>query len=188
MEKVFLGILSGLAEPGLIHVVCTTLDFIYYAHFKAHTLDSLWKLDEAWVIFHKNLQYFINMGVCKSHDDFNIPKLHLMQHYINSIISQGSVDGFSIESPECLHIDFAKNAYRVTNKRNYLKQMMKWLECQDACFRFSAYLQWTVEGYNSKLEGWSEVKEDEDDKDNNVEDIENGDEDDGEQVPFWAIL
>jgi hypothetical protein len=62
--------------------------------------------------------------------------------------------------------------------------MTKWLEGQDACFRFSVYLQWTVEGYNSELEGWSEVKEDEDDKDDNVEDIENGDEDDGEQVPF----
>jgi hypothetical protein len=55
MEKVFLGVLSGLAEPGLIHVICATLDFIYYAYFKAHTLDSLQKLNEAWVIFHKNL-------------------------------------------------------------------------------------------------------------------------------------
>jgi hypothetical protein len=87
MEKVFLGILSGLAEPGLICVIHATLDFIYYAHFEAHTLDSLQKLDEAWVIFHENLQYFVDMGVCKSCDNFNIPKLHLMQHYINSIIS-----------------------------------------------------------------------------------------------------
>jgi hypothetical protein len=39
MEKVFLGVLSGPAEPGLIRVVCATLDFIYYAHFESHTLD-----------------------------------------------------------------------------------------------------------------------------------------------------
>lgn len=34
MEKVFLGVLAGPSEPGLICVVCATLDFIYYAHFK----------------------------------------------------------------------------------------------------------------------------------------------------------
>ena len=182
MEKVFLGVLAGPAEPGLIRVVRATLDFIYYAHFESHTLDSLRKLDAAWVAFHQNLQYFVDKGVRKDRDNFNIPKLHSMQHYIESIISRGSADGFSTESPERLHIDFAKNAYRATNKRNYVKQMTKWLERQDACFRFSAYLQWTVEGYNSELEGSLEVKED--NEDGVVGDDEDGDEDVGEQAVF----
>jgi hypothetical protein len=111
MEKVFLGIFAGPAEPGLIHIVHTTLDFIYYAHFKFHTLDSLWKLNTAWVAFHKNIQYFVDKGVRKDRNNFNIPKLHSMHHYIDSIISQGSADGFSTESPKHLHINFAKNAY-----------------------------------------------------------------------------
>ena len=87
MEKVFLGVLAGLAEPGLIRVVHATLDFIYYAHFESHTLDSLRKLDAAWVAFHENLQYFVDKGMRKDRDNFNIPKLHSMQHYIDSIIS-----------------------------------------------------------------------------------------------------
>ena len=41
MEKVFLGVLTSQAEPGLIFVVHTTLDFIYYVHFGYHTTDSL---------------------------------------------------------------------------------------------------------------------------------------------------
>ena len=90
----------------------------------------------------------VGKGTEKSHDNFNIPKLHTMHHYINSIISR-SADRFITESPKRFHIDFAKNAYRATNKKNYLKQMTKWLEHQDACFRFSVYLQWTVKGYNS---------------------------------------
>ena len=134
MEKVFLGVLFGSAEPGLICVVRATLNFIYYTHFESHTLDSLQKMDEAWVTFHNNLQYFVDQGVHSSRDDFNIPKLHSTQHYINSVISRGSADGFSTESPEQLHIDFAKNAYRATNKKNYLVQMTKWLDRQDACF------------------------------------------------------
>lgn len=100
MEEVFLGILFGSTEPGLICVVWVTLDFIYYAHFESHTLDSLQKMDEAWVTFHNNLQYFVDQSVCSSHDDFNIPKLHSTQHYIDSIISQGSTDGFSTKSPK----------------------------------------------------------------------------------------
>ena len=115
MEKVFLGVLAGQAEPGLIRAVHGCLDFIYYAHFESHTLDSLVKLDEAWVLFHNNKHYFVDTEVQKH---FNIPKIHSMQHYVTAIISQGSTNGFSTESPECLHIDFAKNAYRVTNKKN----------------------------------------------------------------------
>jgi hypothetical protein len=104
MEKVFLGILAGPAEAGLIRVVRTLLDFIYYAHFESHTSDSLRKLNTAWVAFHENLQYFVDKGVRKDRDNFNIPKLHSMHHYIDSIISRGSADSFSTESPECLHI------------------------------------------------------------------------------------
>jgi hypothetical protein len=151
MEKVVLSILAGPAESGLIHVVRAMLDFIYYAHFEFHTLDSLWKLDAAWVAFHKNLQYFVDKGVQKDHNNFNIPKLHSMHHYIDSIISQGFADSFNTQSPECLHIDFAKNAYQATNKRNFVKQIIKWLERQDACFQFSAYLQWAVERYTVSL-------------------------------------
>ena len=66
MEKVFLGVLPGAAEPGLICVVQATLDFIYYAHFESHTTDSLRKLEEAWIAFHQNLNYFVEKGVRKS--------------------------------------------------------------------------------------------------------------------------
>ncbi|KIM71945.1 hypothetical protein PILCRDRAFT_16583 [Piloderma croceum F 1598] len=173
MEKVFLGVLAGAAEPGLIHVVCATLDFIYYAYFESHSTDSLRKLKEAWVTFHQNLNYFIEKDICKSRDHFNIPKLHSMQHYVAVIISHGSADGYSTESPEHLHIDFAKNAYQATNKKHYIKQMTKWLTCQEACHQFTLYLQWTVPGYCLEFQAVSESKEDED---NGEEDkIEEGD-------------
>jgi len=63
MEKVFLGVLASQAEPGLIHVVHATLDFIYYAPLEYHTTDSLIKLKQAWVTFHQNKQYFINNSI-----------------------------------------------------------------------------------------------------------------------------
>ena len=123
MEKVFLGVLAGTAELGLIHVVRATLDFIYYAHFESHPTDSLRKLEEAWVTFHQNLDYFVEKGICKSWNYFNIPKLHSIQHYVAAIISCRSADGYSNESLEHLHIDFTKNTYQATNKKHYIKQI-----------------------------------------------------------------
>lgn len=99
MEKVFLGVLVGAAELGLIHVVHAILDFIYYAHFESHTTDSLNKLEEVWIAFHQNLNYSVKKGVQKSRNDFNIPKLHSMQHYGTAIISSRSANGYSTESP-----------------------------------------------------------------------------------------
>ena len=156
MEKVFLGILAGQAEPGLIHVVRATLDFIYYAHFEYHTMDSLHKLEQAWVTFHQNKHYFIDKGI-RTH--FNIPKLHSIQHYVAAIVSLGSADGYSTESPERLHIDFAKSAYRASNKKHYIKQMTKWLMRQESCHRFANYLQITVPGYLMDLTTVSESKQ-----------------------------
>ena len=167
MEKVFLGVLAGQAEPGLIRAVRGCLDFIYYAHFESHTWDSLVKLDDAWVLFHENKHYFVDAEVRKH---FNIPKLHSMQHYVAAIISRGSADGFSTESPERLHIDFAKNAYRATNKKNYIKQMTKWLTRQEACHRFANYLQWTVPCYLAELSVVSESKDSEENDDDDDDD------------------
>ena len=66
MEKVFLGVLAGQSEPGLIRVVRATLDFIYYAHFESHTTDSLKKLERYWLDFHNNLQYFVDADIRKN--------------------------------------------------------------------------------------------------------------------------
>ncbi|THG97025.1 hypothetical protein EW026_g4917 [Hermanssonia centrifuga] len=53
----------------------------------------------------------------------------------------GSADGYNTESPERLHIDYAKDAYRASNKRDYTVQMVNWLRRQEAVDRFTAYIQ-----------------------------------------------
>jgi hypothetical protein len=37
-------------------------------------------------------------------------------HYVTCIRALGLADGYNTESPERLHIDFAKEAYRASNK------------------------------------------------------------------------
>ena len=84
MEKVFLGVAVRITEQKVIHVIRSVLDFIYYAHFETHDLQSLAKLDEAWAVFHQNKEIFIELKV---REHFNIPKIHSSKHYLDSIHS-----------------------------------------------------------------------------------------------------
>ncbi|KAF7293104.1 hypothetical protein MIND_01209800 [Mycena indigotica] len=111
MEKVFLGVLNGTGNKQVLLAVRAILDFIYYAHFEAHTEASLKKLAEAWLSFHEHKQVFLDMGI---REHFNIPKVHAMWHYVALIRLGGSTGGFSTELSERLHIDCAKLGYRAS--------------------------------------------------------------------------
>ncbi|KAG1764390.1 hypothetical protein EV702DRAFT_1154115 [Suillus placidus] len=96
-------------------------------------------MQAALALFHANKNIFVEHGV---REHFNILKLHSMVHYIDSIRLFGSADGFNTELPERLHIDFAKRAYRASNRRNYVIQMTTWLRRQESIYLQYAYLRW----------------------------------------------
>ncbi|KDQ62839.1 hypothetical protein JAAARDRAFT_110084, partial [Jaapia argillacea MUCL 33604] len=139
MEKVFVGLLAGLTQLTVAKTAQTVIDFIYYAQFQTHTTETLDAPHAAPLEFHANKDIFIQLHVCQH---FNIPKIHAMQHYMDAILSHGSPAGFNTELPERLHIDYAKDAYRASNRRDYVKQMTKWLQRQEAVALFTSYLQW----------------------------------------------
>jgi len=56
---------------------------------------------------------------------FGYPKRHLVSHISESIRRMGSGDNFTTDISERLHIDNVKEAYRSTNKVNYIRQMLK---------------------------------------------------------------
>jgi hypothetical protein len=109
--------------------------------------------------FRDNKNIFVWLS---QHNHFNIPKLHSLLHYVTSIISRGSADGFNTESTEQLHIDYAKDAYCATNKRDYVEQMTTWLKRQEAVDQFSAYLDWLT---NVDLDDGEETDAGEEDED-----------------------
>ena len=139
MEKVFMGILVGAVNSKVLTVAWSLIDFIYYSQYQLHTSKTLKKLEKCLKIFHDNKQIFINLKIRKH---FNVPKLHAIQHYVEGIQSLGSADGYNTESPEHLHIDFAKAAYRASNKCDYMEQMAIWLQHQEAIWIKTLYLMW----------------------------------------------
>ncbi|KAJ7583436.1 hypothetical protein C8J56DRAFT_864056 [Mycena floridula] len=116
--------------------------------FNSHTSHSLDALDRCLTIFHANKDVFIELGV-REHF-YKIPKLHSMKHYVQAIRYLGSLDGYNTESPERLHIDYAKRGYRASNKRDYTEQMTFWLQRQEAVARRQAYFDW-MDGELEKL-------------------------------------
>lgn len=143
MEKVFLGIVSSdTADSGVIKAVRGLVDFTYYASLQSHTTITLLGLRNALNEFHANKEAFIKLGG-RDQPHFNIPKVHSLEHYEELIRQFGTADGFNTESPERLHIDYAKEAYRASNRRDYISQMTRWLQRQEAVDRFTVYLAWT---------------------------------------------
>jgi hypothetical protein len=144
MEKVFLGVMAGLVPNDVMPVLRALLDFIYYAQLPTHTTTTVALLDDALHRFHNSKEVFIRHGI-RMH--FNINKLHSMMHYTQAIRELGALDGYNTESPERLHINFAKRAYRATNRNDFISQMVQYLERREQVFKFDAYLRWAIPEY-----------------------------------------
>ena len=139
MERVFIGLLSGAAKDNILVIAHSLLYFIYYAQFQQHTDKTLMAMEDSLRAFHTHKDVLIELSIC---DHFNVPKIHSLVHYVSSIRVLGSADGYNTEYPKHLHIDYAKDAYRASNKHDYMEQMALWLQHQEAIDRKSIYLAW----------------------------------------------
>ena len=128
--RILLDLIIGMKLPGnrspvhLLHAVRSILDFLYLAQLLVHTIETLHHLKTVLATFHKNKLIFINLGV---HTNFNLPKLHSLQHYISCIELFGTTDNYNTENTERWHIDFAKDAYNAMNHKDEYAQMTLWL-------------------------------------------------------------
>ena len=77
----------------------------------------------------------------------------------------GSADGYNTESPERLHIDLAKEAYRASNKRDYVEQMALWLQRHEALWLQESYLIWVDKRLLSLIRNEDNAMEEEELKD-----------------------
>lgn len=151
LEKVLMVVIAGSTCLPRQAVIAASglLNFIYLARYPIHTEETLELMTNCLALFHKNKKVFLEHDVCSDFD--GIPKLHSLLHYVSSIRSKGAADGYSTESPERLHIDFAKRGYRASNKHSYLEQMILWLQRQEVMNYMRSYLAWS-EGYTSFID------------------------------------
>ncbi|KAG1737239.1 hypothetical protein EDB19DRAFT_1895911 [Suillus lakei] len=133
IQRVFVGLLSGAVPSRVLLQIQMT--------------ESLEALQTALTVFHANKDILKELAV---QEHFNILKLHQLTHYVQSITLFGTADGFNTELPEHLHIDFTKDSYHASNKWDYEEQLALWLQCQEAMFLRSTYLDWLLQQPRSK--------------------------------------
>lgn len=148
MCRILLGLVVDLKLPDgtspipLICAIRSLLDFLYLAQYPLHTSETLQLLHESLERFHENKYIFVDLGI---RNNFNLPKLHSLAHYVDSIKLFGTTDNYNTEYTERLHIDLAKDAYRATNHRDEYAQMTVWLERREKVLRHESYLQWCLD-------------------------------------------
>ncbi|KAI6106364.1 hypothetical protein EV401DRAFT_2124241 [Pisolithus croceorrhizus] len=125
MQRVFVGLLASAVDDHIL--------------LQCHTDTTLVAMEESLKTFHAHKHVLVKLGV---HKDFNVPKIHSMQHYVTSIQVLGSADSYNTEYPEQLHIDYAKDGYWASNKCDYMEQMALWLQHREAMYYKSVYLAW----------------------------------------------
>lgn len=119
MEKVFVGILASPdIDQHVLKATTAILDFIHYSSLHSHTTSTLRHLRQALDDFHANKSVFIELEA-QYPEHFNIPKILSMEHYLELIWRFGSADGYNTESPERLHIDYTKDAYRASHQETH---------------------------------------------------------------------
>ncbi|KAG8993874.1 hypothetical protein FRB90_000576 [Tulasnella sp. 427] len=141
IAKQLLGCIVGCAPSNIIRASRALIDFLYIAQYENHTTQSLARLEDALKEFHDHKQAFLDTNA-RDNDDFEFPKLHGLLHYAPQIREFGTTDNYNTENTERLHIDMAKDAYRATNRKDVLRQMVLWLERKEKLAAFSSYVEW----------------------------------------------
>ncbi|KAL0573468.1 hypothetical protein V5O48_008495 [Marasmius crinis-equi] len=134
---------GGASSGKLCAAVRSMLDFIYLAQYPLHSTDTLSLLRTSLTEFHNHKEIFVELGACPN---FRIPKLHACQHFPAHFENFGTADNFNTEYTERLHIDLAKNAYRSTNRRDELPQMVLWLDRKEKLHRHTKFIKAIVSG------------------------------------------
>ena len=154
MCRILLGLVVDLKLPDgtsplpLIAAIRSLLDFLYLAQYPLHTSETLRLLHESLKRFHTNKYIFVDLGI---RNDFNLPKLHSLVHYVDSIKFFGTTDNYNTEYTERLHIDLAKDAYRATNHRDEYAQMTVWLERREKVLQLESYHKWRLDRQSTIL-------------------------------------
>ncbi|KAG8919803.1 hypothetical protein FRC02_001369 [Tulasnella sp. 418] len=158
LSKQLLGCLIDYAEPAVINAALALLDFLYMAQYQSHSDDTLVYVKDALYRFHLYKKVFIKLGA-RDGNNFNLPKLHSLLHYVGAIKLFGTMDNYNSETTERLHINFVKEAYCASNCRDHIPQMVIWMERQEKIESFAQLVKWREEELKEESERASQEPE-----------------------------
>ncbi|KLO16815.1 hypothetical protein SCHPADRAFT_822533, partial [Schizopora paradoxa] len=145
IERSFVGVIRGhpMVTRRIMKAFSSIMEVIFLAQLENPTTISLNLLAKSLRNFH-SVKYSLTdtglRGGTNQNGKFHIPKLELMQHLVPFTRELGSLEQYSTEQIERLHIDMAKDPYRATNKKgDYEEQICRFLDRQEKIRLFNIY-------------------------------------------------
>ncbi|KAG9080740.1 hypothetical protein FRC06_006204, partial [Ceratobasidium sp. 370] len=141
MAAQILPVVAGTLSAELTDMIRSLIDFMFRAQAPTMTDADIVAMERDLARFHELKGLLITKGIYKTTERFDkIPKLHMLSHYAFMIRELGTPDGFNTEIPEHLHIEYAKEPWRASNKVKPLPQMIKYLQRQEAIRIHRSYM------------------------------------------------
>lgn len=126
-------VIDAQAPPKFVRLIRELLEFSYLAHGAQISEVQLTEMKRALVAFHDAKKVLVDMDMVTGANAFNrIAKLHMIGHYAQDIRELGTPDGYSTKTPEHLHIVYVKIPWRMSNRRNPMPQIIKYVRRTEA--------------------------------------------------------
>ncbi|QRV81589.1 hypothetical protein RhiJN_09604 [Ceratobasidium sp. AG-Ba] len=124
-----------------VKMVHALLDFLHLAERAQLSEADVQEMEGALQRFHSLKRVLVGLGLITDLSKFDdIPKFHMLGHYAHSIRELGTPDGYNTESPEYLHIIYAKRGWLVSNRREAIRQIIKYVQRLEAIRIQRAYM------------------------------------------------
>ncbi|KIY63227.1 hypothetical protein CYLTODRAFT_360315 [Cylindrobasidium torrendii FP15055 ss-10] len=146
MAKILLGCVHDVLPRAAVTACRALLDFVYLAQYPTHDDTTLGYMESALDSWRQNKHIFLDLNI---REDFLIPKIHSLTHYVDGIRLFGTTNNFNTEMFKRLHIEFAKNGWRASNRRDEFPQMTEWVTRQETVHDFEHFVEWVPKEIDS---------------------------------------
>jgi hypothetical protein len=122
MMRHIVSVIDGAVPPDFMAVIRSQVAYTYLAQGLYISSNELELINKLLKELHDKKKIIIATG---HRTNWEIPKLELQQHILRTIPRLGNLLGISTDTTEHAHIRFLKDPYRMTNKKDHLKQILQ---------------------------------------------------------------
>ena len=142
IQRYIVGVISGPSPAGFVTAICALMDFRY--RVQAHRIDDndIAVINDALREFHENKDIILQLGAQRGEgqknpiNNWQIPKLELMQSIVPSIQRSGVPSQWTADVTEHAHITEIKVPAEASNNNNYEPQICRYLDRAEKCRSF----------------------------------------------------
>ncbi|KAJ1310634.1 hypothetical protein OPQ81_009163 [Rhizoctonia solani] len=134
MAKQLLPIIAGQGvNSNFIALIQSITNFTFRVHQSWMTDSEVNELECSLLLLHEKKSVLKTLKIYKLLKSLNhVKKLHMASHYSRLIREMGTLDGYSTEGLEHLHMIYTKRGWHASNKVKPLPQMIKFIQRYEA--------------------------------------------------------